>query len=170
MPFDPFKFLRGLEDKSPKLARCLTMSFLSKLSPFNRHLKAKLIDWTNDRAYIFVKRRRGVRNHVGSIHAGALFTLGETCAGLVIIRNFPFAKFRPLMSDVKVSYTKQARGDVYGECIASDGAIANAHKIFESGEVPTIEMTTNIFNLEKEIIAVVTTIWQVKPWGLVRTK
>lgn len=173
MPFDPFKFLKGLEDKHPKTSRCLTMAFLSRLSPFNNHLGAKLLDWTDNRCLIFVKKRRRVQNHVGSIHAGALFTLGETCAGLVIIRNFPFAKFRPLMSDVKVNYSKQARSDVWGECVAADGVMANAHRIFDSGEVPTIEMTTNIsgmVNGQKEIIAVVTTVWQVKPWGLVKTQ
>ena len=173
MPFDPFRFLKNLEKTSPKLSYGLTMAFLNRLSPFNNHLGAKLLDWTDERAFIFVKRRRGVRNHVGSIHAGALFTLGETCAGLVIIRNFPFEKFRPLMSDVKVTYSKQARGDVYGECVAVPNAMSDAHHIFDSGEIPTIEMTTNItgdVNGEKQIIAVVTTTWQVKPWGQVRTK
>lgn len=173
MPFDPFKLLRSLEEKHPKTSRCLTMAFLSRLSPFNNHLGAKLLDWTDNHCLIFVKKRRRVQNHVGSIHAGALFTLGETCAGLVIIRNFPFAKFRPLMSDVKVSYSKQARSDVWGECIAVEGSMANAHQIFDKGEIPTIEMTTNIsgmVNGQKEIIAVVTTVWQVKPWGLVKSK
>ncbi len=173
MPFDPFKFLRGLEDKYPKTSKCLTMGFLNKLSPFNNHLGAKLIEWSDNRCLIFVKKRRKVQNHVGSIHAGALFTLGETCAGLVIIRNFPFEKFRPLMSDVKVNYYKQARGDVWGECIAAPGAIEAAHVTFQSAEIPTIEMTTNIsgdVNGERQIIAVVTTIWQVKPWGQVKLK
>lgn len=170
MPFDPFKFLRGFETKSPKLSRNLTMAFLNKLSPFNCHLGAKLIEWTDDKALIFVKKKRGVQNHVKSVHAGALFTLGETCAGLVIIRNFPFEKFRPLMSDVRVTYSKQARGDVWGEAVAALGVMQKAHDVFNSGEVPIIEMTTNIMNNQKEVIAIVTTIWQVKPWTLVRTK
>lgn len=170
MPFDPFRFLRGLEKNSPALSRNLTMAFLNKLSPFNAHLGAKLLEWTDEKALIFVKKKRGVQNHVKSIHAGAIFTLGETCAGLVIIRNFPFENFRPLMSDVRVTYSKQARGDIWGEAVAAPGVMQNAHEVFNNGEVPVIEMTTNILNDQKEIIAVVITTWQVKPWNMVRTK
>ena len=55
-----------------------------------------------------------------------------------------------------------------GECHVTGDTIENARKIFNAGEVPTIEMVTNIYNTEREIVAVVTTLWQVKPWKLVR--
>ena len=170
MPFDPFAFIKGLEGNSPRLARMATMCALSLMSPFNRHLKAKMLEWTDEKAVIQVRRIRRVRNHVGSIHAGALFTLGETCAGLVIIRNFPFKYFRPLMRDVRVNYSKQARGDVVGGAIIPPVDIARMHETIKQGEIPTIDVTTNIFNDQKEIIAVVTTTWQVKSWQLVKLK
>ncbi len=170
MPFDPFQFVRSLETKSPKLSHKLAMCFLGLISPFNGHLKTEMLEWTDNRVLISLKRSRGVRNHVKSIHAGAQFTLGETCAGLVIIRNFPFAGYRPLMSDVKVTYSKQARGRVVGECALSPEDIAKMHRTIEAGEVPMIEMVTNIRNDQDEIITVVTTTWQVKPWGQVRPK
>lgn len=168
MPFDPFHAIARLEEKSPRLGHWAAMTFLSYLSPFNRHLKAKMLEWNNSKCTIAVRRRWRVRNHVGSVHAGALFTLGETCAGLVIIRNFPFGKYRPLMSDVRVNYSKQARGDVVGECIIAPEEIARMHENFKLEQVPSTEIVTNIYNADKEIIAVVTTVWQVKPWGLVR--
>ncbi len=170
MPFDPFSLIACIEKFSPQLGRSAAMLGLSWMSPFNRHLRARLLDWTPEKAVIAVKRRRRIRNHVGSIHAGALFTLGETCAGLVIIRNFPFGGFRPLMSDVRVTYSKQARGDVIGECSVHPDAIAKMREVIASGEVPSIEMVTNILNTDHEIIAVVTTQWQVKPWQLVKLK
>ncbi len=168
MPFDPFRFIAGVEKKSPKLAHAMVMTFLSFLSPFNRHLKAKMIDWTDEKAVIAVKRRRRVRNHVGSIHAGALFTLGETCAGLVIIRNFPFANYRPLMSDVRVTYSKQARGDVVGECVIPAATITRMKAEIDAGDVPLVEVITAISNDQGEVIANVATTWQVKAWQLVR--
>lgn len=170
MPFDPFAFIKGLEQNSPRIARMATMCALSLMSPFNRHLKAQMVEWNDNRTVIKVRRIRRVRNHVGSIHAGALFTLGETCAGLTIVRNFPFARFRPLMSDVSVTYSKQARGDVTGVCDISPADIANMHKTIMAEGVATLRVTTNILNTDNEIIAVVTTVWQVKAWQLVRTK
>lgn len=169
MPSDPFEFLSRIEQTHPRLGRFLAMQFLGWLSPFNRHLRASLKAWSDTTCVIEVKRRRRVRNHVGSIHAGALFTLGETCAGLVIIRNFPFKNFRPLMSDVRVSYTKQARGTVTGECLIAPEAITAMHQTLQSGEIPTLEAVTNIYNAAREIVATTTTTWQVKPWQLVKT-
>ena len=172
MPFDPFSFLKNLETTQPEIARFLTMQFLNRFSPFNNTLKAKMLNWTNNECKIFVRKRRGIQNHVGNIHAGAIFTLGETCAGLVIIRNFPFAQYRPLMSDVKVTYSKQARGDITGVSTLNVSAIQNAQDKMASGEIPTIEMRTDIYSDVKgaqEIIAVVSTVWQVKPWKDVRS-
>ncbi len=170
MPFDPFQSLAGLEKISPPLARFSAMFLLSWISPFNAHLNGKMLEWSDGRCTIRVRRCRSVRNHVKGIHAGALFTLGETCAGLVIVRNFPFGQFRPLMSDVKVNYSKQARGDVVGQCVIPPETIARIHEELKAEQVPNVEVVTNILNTEQEIIAVVTTTWQVKPWGLVRTK
>lgn len=171
MRSDPFGFLKNLESKKPKLARFLAMQFLNRFSPFNNNLKAKLLAWTDGECRIFVKKRRTLQNHVGNIHAGAIFTLGETCAGLVIIRNFPFQQFRPLMSDVKVNYSKQARADITGVSLLDPETVRVAQAQVASGEIPTIEMRTNIWSDVKgsqEIIAVVTTVWQVKPWKDVR--
>lgn len=145
------------------------MFLLSRISPFNDHLKASMLEWTDNVCLIAVKHRRRVRNHVGSVHAGALFTLGETCAGLVIVRNFPFSAYRPLMSEVKVSYSKQAREDVVGRAEISLAEIERILQVIESGNVPFSEVITNILNEQDEIIAVVTTTWQIKKWDMVRS-
>lgn len=170
MPFDPFSWVLRLEHKSPALARIVTMAALGWMSPFNRHLRSTLLAWDGSLCRIQVKRRRRVRNHVGSIHAGALFTLGETCAGLVIIRNFPFSGYRPLMSEVRVTYSKQARGDVIGECRIDPASLQKMLDTLTQGEIPSVEMVTSIMNADDEVIAVVTTQWQVKPWQLVKLK
>jgi acyl-coenzyme A thioesterase PaaI-like protein len=170
MRFDPFHWLAQLEQKRPALAKWLAMILLSCVSPFNAHLGAKLLGWDDLACTILLKRRRGVRNHVATIHAGALFTLGETCAGLVIIRNFPFEGFRPLMSDVRVSYLKQARDDVTGEACIPPETIASMHAALARGEIPTVEVVTDIYDTSRLHIAAVTTVWQVKPWKDVRSK
>ncbi len=169
MRFDPFRAIVSLEQRSPRLAHFVAMHFLSLLSPFNAHLGAKMTEWNDNVCKILVKRRRSVRNHVATIHAGALFTLGETCAGLIIIRNFPFGGFRPLMSEVRATYHKQARGDVIGEAIIPPEKIAAMHADLERGEIPKIDVVTDIYDKDRLLIASVTTVWQVKPWGLVRS-
>lgn len=170
MRFDPFHAIAKLERYSPKLAHFVAMHFLSLLSPFNAHLGAKMVEWSDSSCKIFIKRRRKVRNHVATIHAGALFTLGETCAGLIVIRNFPFGGFRPLMSEVHATYSKQARDNVTGEAYTPPEKIVAMHADLARGEIPKIDVVTEIYDQNRLLIASVTTVWQVKPWKLVQTK
>lgn len=170
MRFDPFQAIANLEKKHPKFARFIAMLLLSRISPFNAHLAAKMLEWSDNGCKILVKRRRKVRNHVATIHAGALFTLGETCAGLIIIRNFPFGGFRPLMSDVHATYSKQARDDVTGEAYIPPEKIAAMHADLARGEIPKIDVVTDMYDKNRLLIASVTTVWQVKPWKLVQTR
>lgn len=167
MRYDPFRWLVGFEPRHPRLARFLAMRILGFVSPFNSHLGAEMLEWTDRRCAISLRRRRKVRNHVGSIHAGALFTLGETCAGLVIVRNFPFQRFRPLMSEVRITYSKQARGDVTGTAEMPAEEVDRMLAVIGQGEIPFTELVTHITNRDGEIVAEVTTLWQVKSWDLV---
>jgi acyl-coenzyme A thioesterase PaaI-like protein len=168
MQFDLIPIAEILEAASPSLANSLSMRALGLISPFNAHLKAKLLLWGKNKSKIEIKCHRGIRNHVGSIHAGALFTLGETCAGIIIIRNFSFKNFRPLMSDVKVKYSKQARGKVFGTSHLAPGALKKAQKELKEKKIPFIPMETIITDEKNNVIAEVKTIWQVKPWKQVR--
>jgi len=170
MQFDPMLLAEKIESVSPGVANQVTMKILGLVSPFNSHLKAKLAVWEKTKVKINLKCHRGVRNHVGSIHAGALFTLGETCAGLLIIKNFNFKNHRPLMSEVEVKYDKQARGPIYGICEIPKKNIDEAKETLKKNEVPFIPMKTLIYNDKDELIATVKTKWQVKPWTLVRGK
>jgi acyl-coenzyme A thioesterase PaaI-like protein len=170
MPFDAMMWAEKLENASPAIANRVSMKLLGFVSPFNSHLKLKLGEWKKTKVKIFLGCHRGVKNHVGSIHAGALFTLGETCAGLLIIKNFSFKNHRPLMSEVEVKYDKQARGTVHGISEISEKALDEAREVLKKDEVPFIPMKTLIYNDKNELIATVKTMWQVKPWTKVRGK
>lgn len=174
MPFKPqldvMMWTEKLERASPAVANRVTMKVLGLVSPFNSHLKANLKEWKKTRVKINLTCHRGVKNHVGSIHAGALFTLGETCAGLLIIKNFNFKNNRPLMSEVEVSYAKQARGPVHGICEVTEKVLEEAQATLNRVEVPFIPMKTLIYDDKDELVATVKTKWQVKPWNQVRGK
>jgi acyl-coenzyme A thioesterase PaaI-like protein len=170
MPFDPVELVEKFEKAAPSLSRKFSMLALGFISPFNSHLKGKLKAWGKNKVKIELACHRGVKNHVGSIHAGALFTLGETCAGLIIIRNFSFKEHRPLMSEVSVVYDKQALEGVTGVCEVTAGVLDKAKATLKKGEIPFIPMKTLIFNGKGQKIAEVNTKWQVKPWKKVKIK
>ena len=170
MPFDPIKLIERFESTSPALTNKMTMLALGLMSPFNAHLHSRLVKWTKNKIEIDLRCHRGVKNHVGGIHAGALFTLGETCAGLVLIRNFSFEEHRPLMAEVSVKFEKQARSLVHGVSEIADGALSSARKALKVGEAPFIPMLTLIVDDKDQKIAEVKTVWQIKAWNQVRIK
>jgi len=62
-----------------------------------------------------IKDRRSIRNHLGTIHAGALCTLSELTGGLAVEATLPF-NLRWIPKEMTVQYVKKARGKLVSEC------------------------------------------------------
>jgi acyl-coenzyme A thioesterase PaaI-like protein len=58
--------------------------------------------------------RDELKNHVGSQHAGALFTVAETASGAAFVGAFleRMADVTPLARDAEIAYEKIARGPI----------------------------------------------------------
>ncbi len=56
--------------------------------------------------------RRGLTNYIGTVHAGALFTLAETAAGVAAHRIVPGGRAYILLRGATVRYTRRAEGEV----------------------------------------------------------
>lgn len=61
--------------------------------------------------------RKGVRNHLNSLHAIALMNLGEVSTGLAMYSTLP-PSGRGIITDLGMSYVKKARGRIIAECHA----------------------------------------------------
>jgi len=57
-----------------------------------------------------IRDRRSIRNHLGSVHAGALCTLSELTVGLAVEVTLP-AGLRWIPKEMPVQYVKKARGE-----------------------------------------------------------
>jgi len=62
-----------------------------------------------------IKDRRSIRNHLGTVNAGALCTLSELTGGLAVEATLP-AGLRWIPKEMAVQYTKKARGKLVSEC------------------------------------------------------
>ncbi len=162
------KVLDSLEKYSPALARRLAIKYLDMASPFNGHLKAKLKVWTPKKTLILIEAHRKIKNHLGGVHAGALFTLGETCAGLMLLKSFDLGKYRLILKTVTVDYSKQARGKCHGTCEISSGELKKLQINLKAAEAFLINLETNITSEVGDLLCVAKTQWQIKPWSLVK--
>jgi len=155
---------------SPAVARRMVGTFLRVASPFNAPLRATVEVWEPTLVRIRVPNRRALHNHLGGVHAGALVTAGETPAGLLVLKTFPFHRYRIIMKDLSVRYERQARTDVVGEARLDPAALDQARAALDRGEAPLVPVETVLSEPSGERLAVVQTTWQVKPWSKVRAR
>lgn len=64
----------------------------------------------------FVKNRKKVQNHIGSVHAATMALIAESATGFVVGINLPGDKL-PLIKNMNLKYVKRAYGDM--QAIAS---------------------------------------------------
>src|SRR5512145_642366 len=54
----------------------------------------------------------GNGNHIGTMYAGALFTLAEIPGGALFLSSFDVSKFYPIVKALDMQFVKPATGDV----------------------------------------------------------
>ncbi len=155
---------------SPAVARKLVGAFLRVASPFNAPLRASIQVWEPGLCRIRVPNRRPLHNHLRGVHACALATAGETPAGLLLLRTFPFSRFRLILKDLSITYERQARSDLVAE---ADLRAEERHRVqagLDAGEPQLVTVETRISEPAGARLATVRTTWQVKAWDQVRSR
>ncbi|MBY0420684.1 MAG: DUF4442 domain-containing protein [Parvularculaceae bacterium] len=97
--------------------------------PFARHAGIVLVEIGEGRSSARLDETPQSINHVGSQHAGALFTLGETASGAAMAGLFAdrILAVRPLATQATIAYKKIARGTITAlAAVAGDAAALRA--------------------------------------------
>ena len=80
--------------------------------PFAGHLNLEITEISAGEARVRLPRRPELNNHVGSQHAGALFTVAETASGAAFVGAFAIrmGEITPLARRAEIEYLKIANG------------------------------------------------------------
>ncbi len=166
-----YKLIDKLMENPTKLNLMALNKVLTLGIPFNAPHGFTIKDISSDQVRVSLPNRKLNHNHIGGIHACAMATVGEYCAGLSLLSSFGISKYRLIMSELSVTYTRQGRTDLEGICnpgmINSEAVKAS----LEEGNTYSQNLETVIQEVKtgKEVARVKTT-WQLKPWGNVKTQ
>jgi acyl-coenzyme A thioesterase PaaI-like protein len=90
---------------------------LSEAVPFTGTLRIEYLELTAERAVLRLPDAPNLHNHVGGPHAGAMFTLGESATGAIVVGSFAdlLGSYTPLAAGAQIRYRALAMGPVTAE-------------------------------------------------------
>jgi acyl-coenzyme A thioesterase PaaI-like protein len=131
--------------------------YLQQAVPFVRTLGLEFVELSAERAVLRLPDDPAMHNHVGGPHAGAMFTLGESATGAIVVGSFAdlLATHTPLAYGAQIRYRALARGPVTAEAglataagkvrdiLATEGKVHFDVDVLlrDSAGTPTAEMT-----------------------------
>ncbi len=102
---------------------------MTQAVPFAGHLGLEITEISEGEATVSLPDRPELLNHVGSQHAGSLFTAAETASGAAFVGAFAarMGDITPLARSAEISYEKIAKGEITARAklgIPADKALA----------------------------------------------
>lgn len=131
--------------------------------PYIAHVGIEVTEMSEGAATAVLPDRPELHNHVGSQHAGALFSVAETASGAAFVGAFAvrMGDVTPLARSAEISYLKVARGPIEARATLDMPAAEALAKLDADGKVDfsvTVEMT----DAEGTGVATATVDWNVR--------
>ena len=130
--------------------------------PFAAHARIEVVEVGAGLGIARLKDAPEVHNHIGSVHAGALFTLGETASAVAMLGAFAeqISSIRPVTSEIRISYLKIARGSLLATARAAVPAAELQNELATQGRV-SLDLTVDIANDRGSLVAQMNAKWMV---------
>ena len=136
---------------------------LGQAVPFARHAGVKLTHIEAGLARAELEQKATSINHIGTQHAGALFTLGETASGGAMAGLFAdrILEVRPIAGEAQIRYTRLAKGRITAESkVAGDAREIIA--AFERDKRVAFDVAVTLSDAEGREVASMRVSWTVK--------
>jgi uncharacterized protein (TIGR00369 family) len=136
---------------------------MSQVVPFVGYLGLRIEEIAAGEATVVLPDKGELRNHVGSQHAGALFTVAETASGAAFVGAFAerMGEVRPLARSAEISYEKIAKGEVTARAKLGVPAAEALGKLDADGVVE-FPCSIELSDAAGEKVATATVRWHVR--------
>lgn len=137
---------------------------LAATVPMARTLDLQFLETTPERAVVALPDQADYHNHVGGPHAGAMFTLGESASGAIVLAAFgdQLARAVPLAVRAEIAYKKLAMGPVTATATLGRPAGEVVAELDE-GRRPEFPVAIAIRREDGAVTGEMTVVWTLRP-------
>ncbi|KRW61639.1 YiiD C-terminal domain-containing protein [Pseudomonas sp. TTU2014-080ASC] len=95
----------------------------------------------------------GNQNHIGSMYAGALFTLAELPGGALFLTSFDVQRFYPIVKEMNLRFRRPATGDIRVEARLESNEIERLQREAEDQGKAEFTLELQLTNEAGEVVA-----------------
>ncbi|MFD0313569.1 DUF4442 domain-containing protein [Streptomyces flavalbus] len=139
---------------------------LAATVPMVRTLNLEYLETTPEKAVLALPDQEEYRNHVGGPHAGAMFTLGESASGAIVLAAFgdQLSRATPLPVHAEIAFKKIALGPVTATATLGR-PIAEVVSELDEGKRPEFPVTVAVQRADGAVTSEMTVVWTLRPNG-----
>lgn len=104
-------------------------------------------------------------NHIGTMYAGALFTLAEIPGGALFLSSFDPSRFYPIVTDLQISFRKVVKSDATTEMFLPEDEIERIQADAEANGKALFELRGELKDAEGEVVATSVGQYQLRQQG-----
>jgi uncharacterized protein (TIGR00369 family) len=136
---------------------------MSQAVPFVGYLGLEITEISEGEATAVIPERPELLNHVGSQHAGALFTVAETASGAAFVGAFAerMGDLTPLARSAEISYEKVAKGAITAKAKLGISS-AKAHEILDADGKVEFPCDVELTDADGQVVAAANVRWHVR--------
>jgi acyl-coenzyme A thioesterase PaaI-like protein len=136
---------------------------LGQAIPYNRYLGLDVAEVGDGQGVIRLPDDERLHNHVGSQHAGALFSAGEAASGAAFVGAFAerMGEITPLARTAEISYLKLALGTITATGSLGDAKDSLLERLDADGKVE-FPVEVAMTDADGNTVAAMTVHWHVR--------
>ncbi|MET9773097.1 DUF4442 domain-containing protein [Streptomyces sp. NPDC006367] len=143
-----------------------TGELLAATVPMVRTLNLEYLETTPEKAVLALPDQPEYHNHVGGPHAGAMFTLGESASGAIVLAAFgdQLPRAVPLLVTAEIAFRKLALGPVTATATLGR-PVADVVAELDEGKRPEFPVSVAIRREDGAVTGEMTVVWTLRPNG-----
>ncbi|MDE3737604.1 MULTISPECIES: PaaI family thioesterase [Pseudomonas] len=95
----------------------------------------------------------GNQNHIGTLYAGALFTLAEVPGGALFLTSFDSRRFYPIIKEMNLRFRRPAKGDITVEARMGSEEITRIQQEAETNGKADYLLELQLLDADGEVVA-----------------